>query len=130
MSKTTAITKDVSVSVEVKYQHQHSNTQISRFVFSYKVTIQNLSKSAVQLLRRHWIIFESNGIKREVKGEGVIGEQPIIYPNEVFEYSSWCPIQNNLGYMEGIYLMKDIHTNNLFEVEIPRFQLIEPTQLN
>lgn len=130
MSKTTAVTKDVSVSVEVNYQHQHSNKQTSEFVFSYKVTIQNLSKSTIQLLHRHWIIFESNGIKREVKGEGVIGEQPVIDPNESFEYTSWCPIQNNLGYMEGVYIMRDIHTNNLFEVEIPRFQLIEPTQLN
>ena len=99
-------------------------------MFSYKVTIKNLGKSVVQLLRRHWIIFESNGTKREVKGEGVIGEFPIILPNETYSYSSWCPIQNTLGYMEGVYLMKDIQSKALFEVVIPRFQLIETSKLN
>jgi ApaG protein len=130
MSKTTAITKDVSVSVEVVYQPKHSNIELSQYLFSYNVTIKNLGKSTVQLLRRHWIIFESNATKREVKGEGVIGEFPIILPNETYSYSSWCPIQNMLGYMEGVYLMKDIATDTLFDVTIPRFQLIVSSQLN
>lgn len=130
MSKSTAVTKDISVSVEVIYQPKHSNVEISQYVFSYNVTIKNLGKSTVQLLRRHWIIFESNATKREVRGEGVIGEFPIILPNETYSYSSWCPIQNTLGYMEGVYLMKDIETNELFDVAIPRFQLVETAQLN
>jgi ApaG protein len=130
MSKTTAITKDVSVSVEVIYQPKHSNIERSQYAFSYNVTIKNLGKSTVQLMRRHWIIFESNATKREVKGEGVIGEFPIIMPNETYSYSSWCPIQNTLGYMEGVYLMKDIETNALFDIAIPRFQLIVSSKLN
>lgn len=130
MQKTTAITKGVLVSVEVIYQPEHSNPRISRFVFSYNVVIENLSKVPVQLLRRHWIIFESNGTKREVEGAGVIGEQPIIQPNERFQYTSWCPIQNKIGYMEGSYLMKNEETEEVFEAEIPRFHLIPPNQLN
>lgn len=130
MTKTTAITKGVLVSVEVTYQPHQSDPRISRFVFSYRVTIENLTKTAIQLLRRHWIIFESNGTKREVEGAGVIGEQPIIQPNEIFQYTSWCPIQHRIGYMEGTYLVKeDIH-GDFFEVTIPRFQLVQPDQLN
>lgn len=130
MSKTTAITKGVLVSVEVTYQSQHSNPRISRFVFSYNVTIENLTKTPIQLLRRHWIIFESNGTKREVEGAGVVGDQPIIQPNEIYEYTSWCPIQNRVGYMEGTYLVKEEMSGDFFEVKIPRFQLIQPDQLN
>lgn len=130
MSKTTAITKGVLVSVEVVYQPQHSNPRISRFVFSYNVTIENLTKTPIQLLRRHWIIFESNGTKREVEGAGVVGEQPIIQPNEIYQYTSWCPIQNRMGYMEGTYLVKEEMYGDFIEVEIPRFQLIQPDQLN
>jgi ApaG protein len=130
MSKSTAVTKDISVSVEVTYQPKHSNIEISQYVFSYKVTIKNLGKTTVQLLQRHWIIFESDGTKREVKGEGVIGEFPIIFPHETYSYSSWCPIQNTLGYMEGVYLMKDLEKKELFDVIIPRFQLIETSKLN
>lgn len=130
MSKSTAITNDISVSVEVIYQPKHSNLELSQFIFSYNVTIKNLGNSTVQLLRRHWIIFESNATKREVKGEGVVGEFPILLPNETYSYTSWCPIQNTLGYMEGVYLMKDIETNTFFEVKIPRFQLVETAQLN
>jgi ApaG protein len=130
MSKPTAVTKDVSVSVEVIFQPKHSNINVSQYVFSYTVTIKNLGKSAVQLLRRHWIIFESNATKREIKGEGVIGEFPIILPNETYSYSSWCPIGNTLGYMEGVYLMKDIDTDTFFDVTIPRFQLVVSSKLN
>jgi|AntRauTorckE5430_2_1112549.scaffolds.fasta_scaffold19909_2 ApaG protein len=130
MSKTTAITKDVSVSVEVQFQQKHSNIKLSKYVFSYNITIKNLGKSTIQLLRRHWIIFESNGTKREMKGEGVIGEFPILLPDETYTYSSWCPIQNTLGYMEGVYLMKDIDKNTSFDVVIPRFQLIVNSKLN
>ena len=129
MSKTTAITKGVSVSVEVNYQHQHSNKQISEFVFSYKVTIQNLSKSTIQLLRRHWIIFESNGIKREVKGEGVIGEQPRLKTNESFQYTSGTVLDSPLGSMHGSYQM--IADNGYgFEAKIPSFTLNTPKILN
>lgn len=130
MQKATAITKGVLVSVEVTYQPQHSNPRTSKFVFSYNVTIENLSKSSIQLLRRQWIIFESNGVKKKVEGAGVVGEQPIIYPNEKFQYTSWCPIQTEVGYMEGIYLIKDEVTGDLFEVKIPRFHLVQPDKLN
>lgn len=124
------INRDVSVSVEVNFDTKHSDINIPQYVFLYTITIKNLGKSIIQLLRRHWIIFESGGIKREIKGEGVIGEFPIIMPDETYRYSSWCPIEHTLGYMEGVYLMKDIETNTFFEVTIPRFQLIVSSQLN
>lgn len=130
MSKFSAVTKGVSVSVEVAFEAEHSNSDISKYVFSYAVTIINNSDFPIQLLRRHWIIYESNGTKKEVEGAGVVGEQPIIYPNDRFEYTSWCPIQESIGYMEGSYMMKNELTGDFFEVEIPRFHLIEPKLLN
>jgi ApaG protein len=130
MSKFSAVTKGISVSVEVVFEAEHSNSDISKYVFSYKVTIINNSDFPIQLLRRHWIIYESNGTKKEVEGAGVVGEQPIIYPNDSFQYTSWCPIQESIGYMEGSYMMKNELTGDFFEVEIPRFHLIEPKLLN
>jgi ApaG protein len=130
MSKTTAITKGVLVSVEVTYQPEHSDPRIPRFVFSYLITIENQTKTAIQLLRRNWTIFESNGTKRNVEGAGVVGEQPVIESGETFEYTSWCPIQNKMGYMQGTYLVKDEMSGELFDIEIPRFQLVLPDQLN
>lgn len=130
MSKFSAITKGISVSVNVTFEAEHSNADIPKYVFSYQVTITNNSDFAIQLLRRHWIIYQSNGTKKEVEGAGVVGEQPMIYPGNSFQYTSWCPIQEPIGYMEGSYMIKNESTGDFFEVEIPRFQLIEPNLLN
>ena len=130
MSKTTAITKGVSVSVEVTYQPQHSDARIPRYVFSYRVTIENQTQTAIQLLRRNWTIFESDGTKRNVEGAGVVGEQPVIEGGETYEYTSWCPIQNKIGYMQGTYLVKNEKSGDFFDITIPRFQLVLPNQLN
>ena len=130
MFKFSAITKGVLVSVKVVFEAEHSNANIPKYVFSYQVTITNNSDFPIQLLRRHWVIYQSNGTKKEIEGAGVVGEQPIIYPNNSFQYTSWCPIQNQIGYMEGSYMIKIERTGDFFEVEIPRFHLIEPTLLN
>ncbi len=130
MSRTTAITKGVLVSVEVQYKEQHSNPHLSRFVFFYNITIENFGNAPVQLLRRCWTIFEGSGIKRVIEGEGVVGEQPIIEANGRYQYGSWCPTQNTIGYMEGYYLMRDDEDGVFFEALIPRFQLIQPVRLN
>jgi ApaG protein len=82
------------------------------------------------LLSRKWIIFDSIGVQSEVNGEGVIGVQPIIKPGEVYRYDSYCPIKSDIGYMKGIYQMKRINDNSLFEVQIPLFELITPCRLN
>tara|TARA_R100001015_G_C4616780_1_gene172988 strand:+ start:1471 stop:1725 length:255 start_codon:yes stop_codon:yes gene_type:complete len=84
----------------------------------------------VQLLSRHWYIFDSNGEYNEVKGEGVIGLQPIIDPGKSHEYQSYCNLRSDIGMMWGSYLMKKLSNEKLFEVQIPEFHLITPNRLN
>lgn len=124
------ITEGVKVSVETTYQPEYSNPANEHFMFAYKIQIENLSEYSVQLLRRHWIIFDSNGSKREVEGEGVVGLQPIIQPGQHHEYVSGCNLKTDMGNMQGTYQMKRLVDNELFEVKIPQFALIAPFKLN
>lgn len=124
------ITEGVKVSVETTYQPEYSNPANEHFMFAYKIQIENLSEYSVQLLRRHWIIFDSNGSKREVEGEGVVGLQPIIQPGQHHEYVSGCNLKTDMGNMQGTYQMKRLVDNELFEVKIPQFSLIAPFKLN
>jgi len=99
-------------------------------VHAYWIKIENLSNSPVQLLSREWIIKDSNLINRHIKGDGVIGKQPIIESGAFHEYSSWCPIVTNIGQMSGKYRMKRLMDGSLFDVNIPAFALIHPPKLN
>ena len=99
-------------------------------MFAYRVTIQNNNSYPVQLLRRHWFIYDSNAEQREVEGEGVIGVQPIIAPNDQYQYISGCNLKSELGKMFGTYLMENMHTRQRFEVNIPVFQLEAPFKRN
>lgn len=123
-------TNGITVRVEPTYQDKHSQPSAWRFIFSYRIHIENNSPHTVQLLRRHWFIVEGNGEVREVEGEGVVGKQPILRPGEAHQYSSWCPIRSDLGKMYGSFLMIRTDTGSLFEVEIPEFKLIVPAKLN
>ena len=94
-------------------------------MWAYQVKIKNNGKDTVKLLRRHWKIFDSNGYLKEVKGEGVVGEQPILAPGEIFEYTSGTPLQTSSGLMHGSYFMKS-EEGSSFEVKIPPFSLDIP----
>jgi ApaG protein len=124
------ITDGVKVTVETIYQPEYSNPVNEHFMFAYKVHIENLSEYSVQLLRRHWQIFDSNGVHREVEGEGVVGQQPVIEPGESHEYVSGCNLKTDMGTMKGLYHMKRIVDNSEFNVNIPEFHLIAPYKLN
>lgn len=100
------------------------------YFFVYFITIINRSETTVQLLKRHWDIFDSNGEKRYVDGDGVVGETPVLEPGQSFEYNSGCNLSTELGYMAGHYVMKKLTDESEFKVEIPRFQLIVPSKLN
>ncbi len=126
----TKITDGVKVSVETVYQSEYSNPANQHYMFAYKITIENLSEYTVQLLRRHWHIFDSNGSYREVEGEGVVGEQPIIEPGESHEYVSGCNLKTDMGSMKGSYEMCRLLDNQPLLVNIPEFQLIAPHRLN
>lgn len=124
------ITEGVKVSVETTYQPEYSNPANEHFMFAYKVIIENLTEYSVQLLSRHWNIFDSNGTKREVEGEGVVGLQPIIEPGQFHEYVSGCNLKTDMGTMQGTYQMKRLVDNELFDVKIPEFNLVAPFKLN
>lgn len=126
----TQITEGVKVSVETVYQSEYSNPQNDHYMFAYHVTIENLGEHSVQLLRRHWVIFDSSGAKREVEGEGVVGLQPIIAPGEQHDYVSGCNLQSEMGFMEGTYQMMREIDGIIFEVHIPRFSLVAPFRMN
>jgi len=84
----------------------------------------------VQLLRRHWVIYDSNGTKREIKGEGVVGLQPVIAPGGQHDYVSGCNLKSGMGYMEGSYQMLREIDGVLIDVNIPRFILTTPYRMN
>lgn len=124
------ITQGMLVQVEVQFQPKYSIPYSDQNVFTYFVRIHNGNEYPVQLLRRHWWIWESNGTKRQVRGEGVIGIQPVIAPGAHHHYESFCPIGSPIGNMHGKYQMSRLDTNQSFEVLIPQFQLMIPETLN
>ena len=127
---TTQTTEGVIISVETFYQPAHSNVITNEFMFAYRITIGNQSPYTVQLLTRYWHIFDSNGSEREVTGEGVVGQQPILEPGESHTYVSGCHLRTDIGKMRGYYEMKRITDGSHFEVEIPEFALVAPFKLN
>lgn len=126
----TAITDGVKVSVETVYQPEYSNPANEHYMFAYRIEIENLSDYAIQLMRRQWIIFDSNGTVREVEGEGVVGVQPVIEPGQSYAYVSGCNLKTDMGSMRGHYTMNRLVDETSFDVDIPKFQLIVPYKLN
>ncbi len=126
----TQVTKGVKITVRTQFQPDFSRPEMSHFLFTYKILIENQSEYSVQLLRRHWYIFDSNGEHREVEGEGVVGQQPVLMPNEIYEYESACNLTTEIGKMSGEYEMIRIIDKEKFTVEIPEFKLIAPQRMN
>lgn len=123
-------TNGITVSVQTQYLPMHSNPREGKLIFGYHISIENGSPYTVQLLRRHWVIQEASGEIREVEGEGVIGQQPVINPGESHEYTSFCNLCSEMGKMSGTYLMNRRDDDTLFEVVIPEFRMIAPFKLN
>jgi ApaG protein len=126
----TAITQGVKISVETIYQDEHSNPANEHFMFAYRIEIENLSDYAIQLMRRQWLIFDSNGSVRDVEGEGVVGIQPVIDPGKSYSYVSGCSLKTDIGSMKGHYTMNRLVDETPFNVDIPEFALIVPYKLN
>ena len=122
----TQITQGIEISIQPDYQEQYSNPIQEKYVYAYHVTIRNTGRSTVQLLRRHWFIYDSGNQLREVEGEGVIGQTPVIRPGERFEYNSWTEMRTTIGKMYGYYTMQRITDGAMIEAEIPEFQLVAP----
>lgn len=126
----TETTQGVKVSVNTAYQRDYSSPAQDHFVFTYKIKIENHNEHTVQLLRRHWHIFDANGVVREVEGEGVVGQQPVLEPGEVHEYVSGCNLNTGIGKMHGTYLFERIVDGEQFKVKIPEFNMTVPYRLN
>lgn len=119
----------VHVAVQVRHLAEQSDETDERFVFSYTITITNQGPQAVQLLSRHWIITDANNHVQEVKGKGVVGEQPVIKPGEKFEYSSGTVLATQVGTMSGSYRMQVLDGGE-FTVPVPQFVLSVPRTLH
>ncbi len=126
----TLVTSGIQISVESFFQPGQSHPDQMHYFFAYRITIKNNSDATVQLKRRHWYIFDSNGKKSEVEGEGVIGETPILSPGEEFQYVSGCNLTTDIGRMFGTYQMERIFDGQTFFVKIPVFHLIAPFRNN
>ncbi len=122
MPSSEAVTNNVRVEVESRYSPQHSQLFQDRWLFQYSIRITNEGSETVQLLSRHWIITDAADHTEEVKGPGVVGEQPVLRPGESFEYSSWCPLKTSAGVMRGTYRMLS-ETGDQFDIEIAPFAL-------
>ncbi len=130
MNMSTEVTSGIKVTVETFYQPTHSNPAQHHYVFAYRITITNESEEVIKLKRRHWFIVDSDNARREVEGEGVVGEQPVLKPGEQYRYVSGCNLNTEIGKMYGSYLMERKSDNKLFYVKIPEFKMVVPTKLN
>lgn len=119
----TQTTNGIAVHVKTEYRGLYKADQAVYHAFAYHIRIENQGDHPVQLLRRHWFIYDSWRPLHEVDGEGVVGHTPLFEPGEVFHYSSACQLMGSAGAMKGWYTFQDLATKETFEVEIPRFQL-------
>lgn len=120
-----AITRNIEVEVEPFYLEERSDPAQNRYVWGYRVTIDNQSDDLVQLLSRYWQITDALGRVEEVRGAGVIGEQPQLNPGDSYQYTSGCPLSTPSGIMVGAYTMRS-RSGELFDVAIPAFSLDLP----
>ena len=120
-----AMTRDLIVRVSVSYLQEQSDPTKGRWFWAYHIRLENEGTHAVQLLTRHWIITDGRGGRHEVRGEGVVGEQPLIEPGRTYDYVSGCPLQTPTGAMEGSFHMLGAD-GTAFDAKIPRFPLVAP----
>ena len=120
---------NIEILTSPDYLPDRSDPIKSYYFFSYQIKIVNRSVETVQLLSRYWHIVDGQGRAEDIYGPGVVGKTPILKPNDLFEYTSFCPLPTPLGFMEGSYRMLD-ESGKEFDVPIERFQLVAPQVLN
>ncbi|OKL42732.1 Co2+/Mg2+ efflux protein ApaG [Pseudovibrio exalbescens] len=122
-----SVTRDIQVTVEPYYLSEESRPEEDQYFWAYRVDIENLGTKTVCLRARHWKIIDATGYMQEIRGAGVVGEEPVIEPGECFQYTSGCPLGTPSGIMSGDYQMETL-SGERFEVEIPAFSLDMPDQ--
>lgn len=126
----TLTTKGIKISVETAYHAGYSDPRGQKYFFVYRITIENKSDYTVQLLSRFWLITNGDSSTREVEGEGVIGEQPILAPGATHQYESGCPFHTDIGKMSGFYNMVNTDLKTTFKVFVPEFVMVAPYKDN
>jgi ApaG protein len=122
-------TNGIRIQVRSRYLPEQSSPREQRYHFAYHITISNVGGETAQLISRHWIITDAEGDVQEVRGPGVVGEQPVLQPGTSFEYTSSCPLKTNVGTMHGSYQMVRAD-GEAFEARIAPFTLAVPNALN
>ena len=120
---------NINIKVETNFIKERSSPAIPVYMFSYNIKIKNNQKAEVQLISRYWHITDGDNHIEEVRGPGVVGQQPIIQPNKIFKYSSFCPLRTPFGVMHGSFQMKNSNGDQ-FNALISPFRLIIPEHLN
>jgi ApaG protein len=124
------VTRGIKITVKTQYEGAFLKNFVLNYSFAYDIEIENQSKSSVQLLSRHWKIYEPLGKTKIIDGAGVVGKKPVLNPGEIHKYKSGCLITSAIGSMKGAYTMIDFSTTKKFNVEIPAFKLCAPFILN
>ena len=124
------VTNGIKISVKTNFEGTSYQNYRMYFSFSYSITIENQSNDSVQLISRHWKIFDSLNNVEIVEGEGVIGKKPILAPKKTYTYSSYCNLTSPTGSMRGFFNMINFTSTKNFRVYIPSFQLTVPAILN
>ena len=122
-------TEGIRVQVRSFYLSERSSPREGQYFFAYTITISNVGQTTAQLLSRHWIITDADGEVKEVQGEGVVGNQPVLEPGGSYEYTSYCPLTTNVGTMHGTYTMMR-PDGATFDAQIAPFTLAVPNALN
>ena len=117
------VTQDIRVSIVPQFVERESDPQEAVYAYSYHVTLENIGRERVQLINRHWVIVSGGRQIGDVKGEGVVGQQPVIEPGAVYEYTSWTVVRDAVGSMYGIYTFYS-ESGEFFDVKIPEFHLV------
>ena len=124
-----AVTRGIRIAVRSRYVPERSRPMMNEFFFAYTIRISNEGRERVQLMSRAWLIEDAEGHVEEVRGPGVVGEQPVLAPGEAFEYTSACPLGTPFGSMRGSYQMVT-EGGERFDAEIARFHLAEPYSIH
>ncbi len=119
------VTRDIEITVLPEFVPERSDAQEGHYFWAYTVEIANQGHTTVQVTGRHWKITDANGHLEEVKGAGIVGEQPVLKPGEIFRYTSGCPLTTSSGIMAGSYQVVD-EAGAAFDVEVPTFSLDSP----
>src|SRR5690606_14100533 len=126
----TAISEGVEISVKVNFRKDLSQVEEGSFFFNYEIKISNKNSFPIQLLLRHWYIFDSLHDVNFVSGESVVGEQSILKPDESYSYMSGCELHSEFGYMKGFYIFRNLINQKDLQVFIPKFNLEYTPRLN